>query len=161
MAEVYIALGSNLGAREQNLAAAREAMARSGIAIERPSSIYETEPWGPGPQGRYLNQVLRARTELPPHALLKRLLDIELALGRDRTTAERFGPRVIDLDILLYEGAALDEPALQLPHPRMMERAFVLVPLVEIAPELSIGGTRIGDALAKLDRAGVKPFSGG
>ncbi len=158
MAEVYVALGSNLGDRAGNLAAARDALGRSAVKIERASSIYETEPWGAANQGRYLNQVARGTTSLSPKALLARLLDIERALGRNRMNAERFGPRVIDLDILLYEGVTLSEPDLQIPHPRMMERAFVLVPLVEIAPDLTVGGARIADALAKLDRAGVAIF---
>ena len=158
MAEVHIALGSNLGDRERNLAAARDALGRGALSVERASSIYETEPWGAANQGRYLNQAVRGATNLTPKALLAKLLEIERELGRDRSQAERFGPRVIDLDILLYEGVALNEPDLQIPHPRMMERAFVLVPLAEIAPELEVGGTRIKDALAKLDRSGVVPF---
>ena len=123
MAEVYVALGSNLGDRGMNLAAARDALGRSAMTIERASSIYETEPWGAANQGPYLNQALRGRTQLPPRALLAKLLEIERELGRDRSHAERFGPRVIDLDILLYEGVTLNEPDLQIPHPRMMERA--------------------------------------
>ena len=155
MAEVYVALGSNLGDRERNLAAARGALDRGALKIDDASSIYETEPWGAANQGRYLNQVVRGQTRLAPRDLLLKLLDIERVLGRDRTNAERFGPRVIDLDILLYEGVTLSDPDLQIPHPRMMERAFVLVPLVEIAPDLSVGGAPIKGALARLDRAGV------
>jgi 2-amino-4-hydroxy-6-hydroxymethyldihydropteridine diphosphokinase len=155
MAEVFVALGSNLGDRERNLTAARDALGRDALGIERVSSIYETEPWGAANQGRYLNQVVRGRTQLAPRALLTTLLEIERALGRDRTHAKRFGPRVIDLDILFFEGAALNEPDLQIPHPRMMERAFVLVPLAEIAPDLAVGGVRVADALATLDRSGV------
>lgn len=158
MAEVHLALGSNLGDRAANLAAARDALAQGAVAIARASSVYETAPWGPGPQGPYLNQVLCGTTRLAPRDLLARLLDIERALGRDRAQAERFGPRVIDLDILLYDDLALDEPALQIPHPRMLERAFVLVPLAEIAPDLAVGGVRIADALARLDRSGVAPY---
>lgn len=158
MAEAYIALGSNLGEREKNLASAREALARGGVKILRASSIYETEPWGPAPQGRYLNQVVRAETALAPEALLAFLLDTERALGRDRSRGERFGPRVIDLDILLYDERKIETPDLQVPHPRMMERAFVLVPLAEIAPELAVRGVRVADAKAKLDKAGVALF---
>jgi 2-amino-4-hydroxy-6-hydroxymethyldihydropteridine diphosphokinase len=158
MAEVHVALGSNLGDRERNLAAARDALGRGTLTIERASSIYETEPWGAANQGRYLNQVVRGHTQLTPQALLASVLETERRLGRDRAHAERFGPRVIDLDILLYEGAAVNEPDLQIPHPRMMERAFVLVPLAEIAPDLTVGGERVADALAKLDRSGVVPY---
>ena len=159
MAETFIALGSNLGDRAKNLAAAREALARDAVGIGRASSIYETEPWGPGPQGPYLNQVVRGETQLAPADLLARLLGIERALGRDRRHAERFGPRVIDLDILLYDDLTLDTPTLQVPHPRMMQRAFVLVPLAEIAPELMVGGVAVKDALAGLDRSGVALFA--
>jgi 2-amino-4-hydroxy-6-hydroxymethyldihydropteridine diphosphokinase len=158
MAEAYIALGSNLGDRERNLASAREALGRDTLKIERTSSVYETEPWGAANQDRYLNQVVRGTTPLAPHDFLAQLLDIERALGRDRTNAERFGPRVIDLDILLYDGITRNEADLQIPHPRMMERAFVLVPLAEIAPELAVGGVPVAEALAKLDRTGVAIF---
>jgi 2-amino-4-hydroxy-6-hydroxymethyldihydropteridine diphosphokinase len=160
MAEVYIALGSNLGERAQNLAAARAALAEGAVEISAVSSVYETEPWGPKPQGRYLNQVVRATAQLAPKALLARLLEMERALGRKRGGTERYGPRKIDLDILLYGDLLLRDPDLQLPHPRMLERAFVLVPLAEIAPDLAVGGVRIADALARLDRGGVKPFVG-
>jgi len=160
MAEVYIALGSNLGDRAHNLAAAREALAEGAVVISAVSSVYETEPWGPKPQGPYLNQVVRATTRLAPKALLARLLEIERSLGRERGGTERYGPRIIDLDILLYDDLLLREPDLQLPHPRMLERAFVLVPLAEIAPDLAVGGVRITDALAQLDGGGVKPVAG-
>jgi len=161
MADVYVALGSNLGDRERNLASARVALAREALTIKRASSIYETEPWGAANQGRYLNQVVHGTTQLAPKALLTKLLEIERELGRDRTNAERFGPRVIDLDILLYEGVSLSEPDLQIPHPRMMERAFVLVPLAEIAPALSVGGVKVADALARLDQTGVRQYKTG
>jgi 2-amino-4-hydroxy-6-hydroxymethyldihydropteridine diphosphokinase len=160
MADVFIALGSNLGNRAQNLALACEALARDGIEIADASSVYETEPWGPKPQGPYLNQVVRGTTELAPKVLLSRLLEIERTLGRERDGVERYGPRTIDLDILLYGGETLAEPDLQIPHPRMMERAFVLVPLAEIAPDLTIGGVAIEDALARLDRSGVALYTG-
>jgi 2-amino-4-hydroxy-6-hydroxymethyldihydropteridine diphosphokinase len=159
MPEVFIALGSNLGEREANLGAAREALARAAVTITATSSIYETEPWGPVPQGRYLNQVVHGGTGLTPHALLDQLMQIERALGRDRAREERFGPRTIDLDILLYGDAAVREPDLVIPHPRMMERPFVLVPLAEIAPELVVGGIAVKDALARLDRSGVRLYS--
>jgi 2-amino-4-hydroxy-6-hydroxymethyldihydropteridine diphosphokinase len=160
MAEVYIALGSNLGNRAQNLALACEELARETIEIGAASSVYETEPWGPKPQGPYLNQVVRGTTELAPKALLARLLEIERTLGRERDGVERYGPRTIDLDILLYGGETLAEPDLQIPHPRMMERAFVLVPLAEIAPDLTVGGLALADALARLDRSGVALYTG-
>jgi 2-amino-4-hydroxy-6-hydroxymethyldihydropteridine diphosphokinase len=160
MADVFIALGSNLGNRAQNLALACEALARNEIEIAAASSVYETEPWGPKPQGPYLNQVVRGTTKLAPKVLLSRLLEIERTLGRERDGVERYGPRTIDLDILLYGGETLAEPELQIPHPRMMERAFVLVPLAEIAPDLTVGGVAIEDALARLDRSGVALYTG-
>ena len=155
LADVFLGLGSNLGDRASNLAAARSALSRGVIGIVAESSVYQTEPWGPVPQGRYLNQVLRATSELAPRDLLAKLLEIERALGRDRTREERYGPRTIDLDILLYGEREVREPDLQIPHPRMVERAFVLVPLAEIAPDLSVRGVPIADALARLDRSGV------
>ena len=155
LADVFLGLGSNLGDREGNLAAARSALSRGVIDIAAESSVYETEPWGPVPQGRYLNQVLRGRMRLEPRALLAKLLEIERSLGRDRMREERYGPRTIDLDILLYGDREVHEPDLQIPHPRMIERAFVLVPLAEIAPEIMVGGVPIADALARLDRSGV------
>jgi 2-amino-4-hydroxy-6-hydroxymethyldihydropteridine diphosphokinase len=161
MPEVFIAIGSNLGDRAANLAAARAALARDVLAVTAISSIYETEPWGPVPQGHYLNQVLRGATELKPHDLLDRLMQIERALGRDRVREKRFGPRTIDLDILLYGDDVVREPDLVIPHPRMMERPFVLVPLTEIGPELVVGGVAVKDALGRLDCSGVRPFPSG
>ncbi|MCC6946869.1 MAG: 2-amino-4-hydroxy-6-hydroxymethyldihydropteridine diphosphokinase [Bradyrhizobiaceae bacterium] len=158
MADVYLALGSNLGDRAENLAAAREALARGVVTVAAASSICETEPWGPKPQGPYLNQVLRGTTALSPRELLARLMQIERALGRNRAKEERYGPRTLDLDILLYGDAAVREPDLVIPHPRMMERPFVLVPLAEIAPDLAVGGVRVREALARLDTKGVVPY---
>jgi 2-amino-4-hydroxy-6-hydroxymethyldihydropteridine diphosphokinase len=130
---VYLALGSNLGDRRANL---REAVARLGarVAIERISSLYETEPAYVLDQPRFLNAALRGRTTLAPAELLAFLKQIERELGRE--AGLRFGPRVIDLDILLYDDLALESDALTIPHPRMAERPFVLAPLAEIAPAL-------------------------
>jgi 2-amino-4-hydroxy-6-hydroxymethyldihydropteridine diphosphokinase len=161
MAKVFVALGSNLGDRASNLARARERLARGVLTDPVASSIYETEPWGPVAQGRYLNQVIGGETALAPRALLSKLFEIERALGRDRSSEERYGPRTIDLDILLYGDRTVREPDLQIPHPRMLERAFVLVPLAEIAADTAIGDVRLTDALARLDRTGVKPYSAG
>jgi 2-amino-4-hydroxy-6-hydroxymethyldihydropteridine diphosphokinase len=160
LADVFIALGSNLGDRAANLTAARTALAPDP-SVTAVSSIYETEPWGLAGQGRYLNQVLRGETTLEPRALLAKLQEIERALGREREREERYGPRTIDLDILLYDDMQVEEPGLTIPHPRMLERAFVLVPLAEVAPGLVAGGVRIGDALARLDRTGVTAWQRG
>jgi 2-amino-4-hydroxy-6-hydroxymethyldihydropteridine diphosphokinase len=155
MAEVFLALGSNLGDRVGNLAAAREALAREILDNLTASSIYDTEPWGPIKQGRYLNQVARGTTTLAPRALLGELQKIEISLGRDRAKEERYGPRTIDLDILLYDQVVLNEADLTIPHPRMTERPFVLVPLAEIAPDLEIADVPLKRLLARLDRSAV------
>jgi 2-amino-4-hydroxy-6-hydroxymethyldihydropteridine diphosphokinase len=136
-AEIFIALGSNLGDRCKNLARAIAAMSEH-IEISRRSDIYETPPWGIADQPRFLNQVIQGTTSLTPHQLLNFLKKIEKKLGRVRTV--RNGPRVIDLDILLYGKLILDSKRLQIPHPRMHERAFVLVPLADLAPGLIIPG---------------------
>jgi 2-amino-4-hydroxy-6-hydroxymethyldihydropteridine diphosphokinase len=126
-----VALGSNLGRREDYLRAARDALAARAGRIVRASRIYETVPVGP-PQGAYLNQVVLLATAHPPEQLLRRAQAIEDDLGRVR--GARWGPRVIDLDLLLQDGCVRDGPALTLPHPRLAERAFVLVPLAEVWP---------------------------
>jgi 2-amino-4-hydroxy-6-hydroxymethyldihydropteridine diphosphokinase len=127
----YVGLGSNLGDRPANLWTAVLALsATAGVRVERSSSVYETSPVGGPEQGDFLNAVVEISTQLEPHALLKALQRIENELGRVR--AERFGPRTIDLDLLLYDDREIDEPDLTVPHPRMRERAFVVVPLLEL-----------------------------
>lgn len=133
---VYVALGSNLGERERTLRVALDALrADAGVGELVVSAFYETAPIGPGEQGPYLNAVARLTTSLPARALLERLLAIEAACGRQRGP-ERNAPRVLDLDLLLYGQRCIDEPGLQVPHPRMCERGFVLEPLRELAPDL-------------------------
>jgi 2-amino-4-hydroxy-6-hydroxymethyldihydropteridine diphosphokinase len=161
MAEVYLALGSNLGDRQDNLTRGGMALAQHAIRPTARSAIYETEPWGPVPQGRYLNQVLRATTELAPRSVLLAALAIERAHGRDRAREVRFGPRTLDIDILAYDDLTVREADLEIPHPRLLERAFVLVPLAEIAPDLVVNGVRVADALKRLDRSGIARFPGG
>ncbi len=140
MPRVAIALGSNRGDRAASLAAGREGLAARGIAWQVTSSIYETEPVGPvTEQGAFLNQVAVGETELPPQALLEVCLAVEQEQGRVRTV--RWGPRTLDLDILLYDDRQIAEPGLIIPHPEMMRRAFVLMPLAEIAPDWPIPGT--------------------
>ncbi len=160
MAEVFIGLGGNLGDRAVNLERARAALASGVLKPTAVSSLYETEPWGPVPQGRYLNQVMGAETALTPQELLTKLRAIEMGLGRNRSREQRYGPRTIDLDILLYDDVEVAEPGLEIPHPRMLERAFVLVPLFEIAPDLVVKGVAIRDALVRLDTKGVVRFAG-
>lgn len=151
----YLCLGANLGARAATMDAALERMAQAGVVISARSSFYETPPWGPVPQGPYLNQVAQVETSLSARDLLALALDTERQLGRDRANEVRFGPRRIDIDILLYGNEKVDEPDLEIPHPRLMERAFALVPLTQIAPDIVIGGVRAADALAALDRSGI------
>jgi 2-amino-4-hydroxy-6-hydroxymethyldihydropteridine diphosphokinase len=152
----YLCLGSNLGDRAGTMAKAVGLIARIGLKIVARSSLYETPPWGPVPQGPYLNLVVAVETELSARELLNMLLGVEHAFGRDRTREIRFGPRTIDIDILLYGEETIAEPDLEIPHPRMMERAFALVPLVEIAPDLVVGGVPIRQALAGLDASGIE-----
>lgn len=149
-------MGSNLGDRSANLAEARRRLIDAGRIVSV-SSIYETEPWDVDPgQPDYLNQVVLLTTALPPVAVLKLLLKIERDMGRVR--AAPGGPRLIDLDLLLYGDEVIDEPGLTLPHPRMCERAFVLTPLTEIAPDTvhPVNGLTISALKARVDRGGVR-----
>ncbi len=130
----YIGLGSNLGQRQRILRRALEALdGREGIEVRRVSTFIETEPVGGPPQGPYINAAAELRTTLSPRALLDVLLDVEDELGRVRTV--HWGPRKLDLDLLLYEDQIIDEPRLQVPHRHMHKRQFVLEPLGEIAPD--------------------------
>ncbi|MGB8495054.1 MAG: 2-amino-4-hydroxy-6-hydroxymethyldihydropteridine diphosphokinase [Candidatus Acidiferrum sp.] len=134
MTTVYIALGSNVGEREHNLREALRLLAEAGIRILKISSIYETEPVDYLEQAWFLNAALEAQTELPALNLLHTLRAVESAMGSKKPFVK--GPRLIDLDILLYGDDTIATPELQVPHPRMLERRFVLVPLAEIAPNL-------------------------
>jgi 2-amino-4-hydroxy-6-hydroxymethyldihydropteridine diphosphokinase len=129
---VYIALGSNLGDRVANLLQARDRMQSAHFKLTRASSVYETEPRGLVEQPWFLNQVVEAETTLYPRQLLARLLKIEQEMGRQRLIPN--GPRIIDLDILLFGDRLIHIPGLEIPHPRMAERRFVLEPLAELAP---------------------------
>jgi len=153
--EVYISLGTNLGDRVTNLHLAVEQMA-VGLEISATSSIYETPPWGVINQPAFLNQVAGGITTLTPFKLLAFLKRIEQKMGRVKTF--RYGPRLIDLDILLYDDRQVCNPRLTIPHPRMCERAFVLVPLAEITPDALIPGTGLTvlEHLAKLEVTGIK-----
>jgi 2-amino-4-hydroxy-6-hydroxymethyldihydropteridine diphosphokinase len=134
MPTVYLSLGSNVGDRDSNLSAAIAALTPNGIQVKRVSSIYETEPVDFLDQPWFLNCVVEAETELQPHALLQSLRAIESYLGSQKEFAK--GPRKLDLDILLYNSQTIATPDLQIPHPRMLERRFVLTPLAEIAPQI-------------------------
>ncbi|MGY2048528.1 2-amino-4-hydroxy-6-hydroxymethyldihydropteridine diphosphokinase [Methylobacterium sp. JK268] len=158
MTTAYLGLGSNLGDKAAMLERAIAALdATPGLAVTRRSRFYRTPPWGDTDQDWFLNAAVAAETDLAPHALLDACLAIEARLGRVR--ARRWGPRVIDIDVLHVAGAAVDDERLVLPHRFVRERAFVLVPLAEIAPDLVIGGETVAEALAKLDRSGITPES--
>jgi 2-amino-4-hydroxy-6-hydroxymethyldihydropteridine diphosphokinase len=134
-----IALGSNLGDRAGHIRSALDAIAATpGIRLLAASRMVETDPVGPVPQGRYLNAAAVVSTSLPCRALLDRLLEIERAMGRDRTAEQRWGPRTLDLDLLLFGDQIIREPGLVVPHPRLHERAFVLIPLAEVSPEFIV-----------------------
>ncbi len=151
MATAFVGIGSNLGDRETHLRGALELLAaEEGIEIVAVSVLRETEPIGPVEQGTFLNGAVHVETKLRPRELLERLLDIEQRLGRVRR--ERFGPRTIDLDLLVYGDEVLDEPGLTLPHPRLHERRFALEPLAELAPGLVLlGRGPVSALLAELE----------
>lgn len=159
MATVYLALGTNVGDREKNLSEAIRLLGEAAVQVMKVSSIYETEPVDYLDQAWFLNAVLAAHTDLSPSALLGALRGIEARMGSKKTFAK--GPRLIDLDILLYDDAAFDTPDLQIPHPRMLQRNFVLVPLAEIAPILRHPSwpTTASELLARSsDRSAVRLF---
>ncbi|GJE09681.1 MULTISPECIES: 2-amino-4-hydroxy-6-hydroxymethyldihydropteridine diphosphokinase [Methylobacterium] len=152
--KAYLGIGSNVGDMAAMLERAVTGLAATpGVSVLKRSADYRTPPWGKTDQPWFLNGAVAVETELEPHGLLDTCLRIEHELGRVRE--ERWGPRVIDIDVLAYEGAAVNDARLVLPHRFVRERAFVLVPLAEIAPDLVIGGERVADALAKLDRTGI------
>lgn len=155
MTEVGFSLGSNLGDKQAKVASALEAIFSGGeIRFLAASSFYRTEPWGVEGQDWFVNVCAVGETELPAWTVLRRCRDIERSLGREETF--RWGPRIIDIDILWYDDEVLTEPGLTIPHKEIFNRAFVLVPLEEIRPDLVLGGRRIGDAVAAIDRAGIE-----
>jgi dihydropteroate synthase len=148
-ARVVLALGSNVGDKAASLRRALRAIAaEQGIELTAVSRLYRTAPWGKTDQDWFVNACALARTKLAPEALLERVKRLEVELGREPT--ERWGPRVIDIDLIAYDGITLKAERLTLPHPELFNRAFVLVPLAELAPDLVIAGVRVGDAAARL-----------
>jgi 2-amino-4-hydroxy-6-hydroxymethyldihydropteridine diphosphokinase len=140
VARAFVGIGANLGDREQTIRCAVKLLAgEPAVELFASSRLRETEPWGPVSQPRYLNGAVELTTDLEPRELLDVLLRIETELGRVRD-GERWGPRTIDLDLILYEDRVVDEPGLHLPHPRLHERAFVLEPLCDLDPELEVPG---------------------
>ena len=154
----FLGLGSNQGDRAGMLAQARTLLAGPDLVLLRASHLYESAPWGVPDQPWFLNQVLEVRTVLSPQALLEQCHAVEARLGRVRT--KRWGPRTIDVDVLLYADLVISAASLTLPHPHLRERAFVLVPLLELAPHLRLPtGERAADLLATLpDRGGAREF---
>jgi 2-amino-4-hydroxy-6-hydroxymethyldihydropteridine diphosphokinase len=160
MAEAVIALGGNVGGE----AAVRDRLERAiaalcdgiDVTLQARSSDYRTPPWGVTDQPPFVNCVIIATTELSPPDLLERAQEVERQFGRDRGREQHWGPRTLDIDLIAYDDVVRSTPVLTLPHPRALERAFVLLPLSEIAPEGRILGVRVKDALARLDQAGIE-----
>jgi 2-amino-4-hydroxy-6-hydroxymethyldihydropteridine diphosphokinase len=157
MTEALIALGGNVGDSRTILDRAVTLLCDGrDIRLKARSSDYRTPPWGFKYQPPFINLCIVIETGLSPRELLARAQSVELHLGRDRAHEKRNGPRTADIDILAYDDLTLDELGLTLPHPRMFERAFVLVPLVEIAPDRVISGRRISDAAKTMDASGIE-----
>jgi 2-amino-4-hydroxy-6-hydroxymethyldihydropteridine diphosphokinase len=150
MSIVYIGIGSNLGDRKANCMRAIELLAGKGIVVRKESSLYETDPWGDKNQPKFINMAIEIETELKPQDLLGILAGIEKEFGRKKSC--KWGPRIIDLDILLYNSITIDQDDLKIPHPFMHERDFVLKPLYEIAPDVKhpVLNLSTGELLQKL-----------
>jgi 2-amino-4-hydroxy-6-hydroxymethyldihydropteridine diphosphokinase len=157
MASAIIALGGNVGeVRATFKKAIANICGMAQAALLARSSDYATPPWGNEQQARFINACIEIETSLDPHALLFTLQKIEQKFGRDRSREERWGPRTLDLDLIAYDDISLQRPELTLPHPRLFERVFVLVPLAEIAPDRMIAGRSIQAALAELSTDGIE-----
>ncbi len=161
MAQALISIGGNVGygghdARTTLDHAVAALCDGDAVRLVARSSDYTTPPWGVTEQPAFTNLALVIETALAPRALLERALRIETAFGRDRAHEQRWGPRTLDIDIIAYDEVAIDEPGLNLPHPRAFERAFVLVPLAEIAPEFRIRGIRVADAVTQVSTSGIE-----
>ena len=160
MAEALIALGGNLGdVRATFERAIAKLCDGDTVRLLARSSDYRTPPWGVTDQPAFINAAIAVSTSLSPHDLLARTKATERALGRDSVRERHWGPRPIDLDILAYDDVELHDPDLTLPHPYMFERAFVLVPLAEIAPDRIIAGIRVGDAPTRIDARGIEKLA--
>jgi len=157
VAEALVALGGNMGDARATLDRAVGLFCDGAdVRLLVRSADYRTPPWGDTDQPAFVNLCIAVATDLTPQALLHRAQEVERALGRNRAKDRRWGPRTADLDLLAYDDVTLNEPALILPHPRLFERAFVLVPLAEIAPDRLIAGRRVRDALAQVDTTGIE-----
>ena len=157
MTEALLALGGNVGNSRAILDRAVALLCDgSEVRLTARSSDYQTPPWGFKYQSPFINLCIAVETELAPRDLLARAQAVELQLGRDRSLEKRWGPRTADIDIIAYGDLAVDELGLTLPHPRLFERAFVLLPLAEIAPDRVIAGRNVRDALAGVDQSGIE-----
>jgi 2-amino-4-hydroxy-6-hydroxymethyldihydropteridine diphosphokinase len=157
MASAIVALGGNVGdVRTTFRKAIADICGVGQTALLARSSDYETPPWGEADQPRFINACVAIETGLDPHTLLRALQRIETKFGRDRARETRWGPRTLDLDLIAYGEATLQAAELTLPHPRLFERPFVLVPLAEIAPDRLIAGRRVKSALAELSTEGIR-----
>jgi 2-amino-4-hydroxy-6-hydroxymethyldihydropteridine diphosphokinase len=160
MVEALLGLGGNLGDVQSTLDRAIAVLCDGrDVRLIARSSDYRTPPWGVNDQPPFVNLALVVGTTLTPRTLLDRALRVEAMFGRDRAREQRWGPRVLDIDIIAFNGLEIDEGGLTLPHPRLFERVFVLAPLAEIAPDRKIKGIAIKDALARLDASGVEKLS--
>jgi 2-amino-4-hydroxy-6-hydroxymethyldihydropteridine diphosphokinase len=157
MASALIALGGNVGdVRATFKKAIANICGMTQAALLARSSDYSTPPWGDEQQANFINACIEIETSLDPHALLFTLQKVETKFGRERARERRFGPRTLDLDLLAYDDVILQKPELTLPHPRLLERAFVLVPLAEIAPGRVVAGRSVASALAELSTEGIE-----
>jgi len=157
MGNTLIALGGNVGdVRATFPKAISNILGMAQATLLARSSDYRTPPWGEEAQDPFINACVEVETSLDPHALLFTLHKIEKRFGRDRAREQRWGPRTLDLDLLAYDDAVINQPDLILPHPRLFERAFVLVPLAEIAPDRVIAGRSVASALAQLSTEGIE-----
>jgi 2-amino-4-hydroxy-6-hydroxymethyldihydropteridine diphosphokinase len=157
MTGALLGLGGNVGDAATTLDKAIALFADGEqVKLVARSSNYRTPPWGVTDQPPFINCAIAVETTLSPHALLDRALNVERVLGRDRAKEQRWGPRPIDIDLIAYGDLTIDEPGLTLPHPRLFERAFVLLPLAEIMPDRVIAGRRVRDALAGVETAGIE-----
>jgi len=155
--EAFIALGGNIGDVRSTFERAIALLCDGTLVrLTARSSDYRTPPWGITDQPPFVNAVIAVATSLSPHALLAHAQACERALGRDRGQTPRWGPRTVDLDLLAYDDLVIDDATLTLPHPRLFERAFVLVPLAEIAPDRVIAGIRVREALGRVDATGLE-----
>ena len=157
MAFALIGLGGNVGDVRATLARAILAFC-DGVEVKliARSADYRTPPWGVTDQPPFVNVALKVETALAPQALLQRGLKVEASLGRNRAAERRWGPRTVDIDVLAYDDLTLSVPGLTLPHPRMLERAFVLLPLADVAPNWRIGGKTVGEWAAEIDASGIE-----